>query len=91
MDKSICAGSCGAIHGAKIANKIKMETNTAPVTPSGLWLATRRIEMAAAGTALPYLKFKFSITVNQLKIYTIGSDQPGSIRTRGQSDQHVEV
>src|SRR6266404_9914946 len=44
--KSMCAGSCGAIQGAKIAEKTKMETRTTPMAASGLWRATRGSEMA---------------------------------------------
>src|SRR6202165_2997668 len=44
--RSMCAGSCGAIQGAKIAAKTKMDTNTPPMAASGLWRATRGSEMA---------------------------------------------
>src|SRR5216684_7877309 len=45
--KSMCAGSCGAIQGAKIAEKTKMDTNTTPTAANGLWRATRGSEMAS--------------------------------------------
>src|ERR1700716_1364363 len=45
--RSIEAGSCGAIQGANRAKTTKMVTKTIPVAASGLWLAVRRIEMAA--------------------------------------------
>src|ERR1700692_471270 len=44
--RSMCAGSCGAIQGAKIAENTKMETNTTPTAANGLWRATRGSEMA---------------------------------------------
>src|ERR1700676_3492580 len=44
--RSMCAGSCGAIQGAKIAEKTKMDTNTTPTAASGLWRAMRGSEMA---------------------------------------------
>ena len=34
--KLMCAGSCGAIHGAKKANTIKHVTKTQPIAASGL-------------------------------------------------------
>lgn len=42
----MCAGSCGEIQGAKIAEKTKMETSTTPMAASGLWRAMRGSEMA---------------------------------------------
>src|ERR1039457_158202 len=44
--RSMCAGSCGAIQGAKIAEKAKMVTNTAPTAANGLGRAMRGNEMA---------------------------------------------
>ena len=44
--KSMCAGSCGAIQGAKIAENAKMATNTTPMAANGLWRATRGSETA---------------------------------------------
>src|SRR6266851_7351298 len=44
--RSMCAGSCGAIQGAKIAAKTKMDTSTTPMAANGLWRATRGSEMA---------------------------------------------
>src|ERR1700687_876210 len=46
--RSMCAGSCGAIQGAKIAEKTKMVTKMTPTAASGLWRATRGSEMARA-------------------------------------------
>ena len=42
----MCAGSCGDIQGAKIAEKAKMVTRTTPTAASGLRRATRGSEMA---------------------------------------------
>src|SRR5258708_40356305 len=44
--RSMCAGSCGAIQGAKIAEKTKIDTNTTPTAANGLWRAIRGSEMA---------------------------------------------
>src|SRR5271166_1890847 len=44
--KSMCAGSCGEIQGAKIAANTKMPTSTTPTAASGLWRAMRGSEMA---------------------------------------------
>jgi len=44
--KLICAGSCGAIQGAKTANTIKQTTKTHPIAASGFRLASRGSEMA---------------------------------------------
>src|SRR5712692_6424561 len=44
--RSMCAGSCGAIQGAKIAEKTKTDTNTTPTAANGLWRAMRGSEMA---------------------------------------------
>src|ERR1700731_4802438 len=44
--RSMCAGSCGAIQGAKIAENTKMETSTTPTAAKGLWRATRGSEKA---------------------------------------------
>src|SRR5437879_13552263 len=44
--RSMCAGSCGAIQGAKIAENTKMETSTTPMAASRLWRAMRGSEMA---------------------------------------------
>src|ERR1700748_1668139 len=41
----ICAGSWGAIHGAKTANTIKQATKTQPIAASGLRLARRGSEI----------------------------------------------
>src|SRR5260221_8245675 len=38
--RSMCAGSCGAINGAQIAEKTKMETSTTPTAAKGLWRGT---------------------------------------------------
>src|SRR5260370_42573504 len=35
--RSMCAGSCGAIQGAKTAEKTKMDTSKTPTAAKGLW------------------------------------------------------
>src|ERR1700682_6447025 len=50
--RSMCAGSCGAIQGAKIAEKTKMDTNTTPTAANGLWRATRGSEMGGEDKGL---------------------------------------
>src|SRR5437588_2787118 len=52
--RSMCAGSCGAIQGAKIAEKTKIDTNTTPTAASGLWRATRGSEMARVDIAYSF-------------------------------------
>src|SRR4051794_18105210 len=49
--KLICAGSWGAIHGAKTANTIKQTTKTQPIAASGLRVATRCSERADVAIA----------------------------------------
>src|SRR5438270_6101581 len=49
--KLICAGSWGAIHGAKTANTIKQTTKTQPIAASGLRLASRGNEIAVVAIA----------------------------------------
>jgi hypothetical protein len=49
--KLICAGSCGAIHGAKTANTIKHATKTQPIAANGLRLARRGSEIAVVAIA----------------------------------------
>src|SRR5467141_3856685 len=49
--KSMWAGSWGAIQGAKIAEKTKMDTNTTPTAAKGLWRAMRGSEMATVDIA----------------------------------------
>jgi hypothetical protein len=49
--KLICAGSCGAIHGAKTANTIKQATKTQPIAASGLRLASRGSEITLVAIA----------------------------------------
>src|ERR1700688_1752130 len=44
--RSMCAGSCGAIQDAKIAENTKMDTSTTQTAAQGLWRATRGSEMA---------------------------------------------
>src|SRR5713101_7519318 len=44
----ICAGSCGAIHGANTAQIEKKMTNTTPMAASGLRRVSRGSEMAVA-------------------------------------------
>jgi hypothetical protein len=51
LGRSICAGSCGASHGAKIAQSTKITTSTTPIAASGLWRATRGSEMAVVDIA----------------------------------------
>lgn len=46
--RSTCAGSSGASHGAKIAQKVKKTTKTIPIAASGLRRARRGSEMALA-------------------------------------------
>jgi hypothetical protein len=56
----MCAGSCGAIKGAKIAEKTKMDTNTTPTAANGLWRAIRGSEIARVdmGDGLASLIYK---------------------------------
>jgi hypothetical protein len=49
--KLICAGSCGAIHGAKTANTIKHTTKTQPIAARGLRLARRGSEITVVAIA----------------------------------------
>src|SRR5947208_7617899 len=51
----MCAGSAGAIQGAKIAQITKNVTNTAPMAASGLRRARRGSEMAVVEMGFPYL------------------------------------
>src|SRR6266849_6465917 len=44
----ICAGSCGASHGANTAQTVKKTTNTTPIAASGLRRVSRGTEMAIA-------------------------------------------
>src|SRR5712692_5097450 len=44
----MCAGSCGAIHGANTAQIAKKTTNTTPIAASGLRRVSRGSEMAGA-------------------------------------------
>src|SRR5579885_1826338 len=57
------AGSCGAIHGAKIAKIKKTMTTTTPIAAKGLWRAFPRMrrvkEMAVVDTAV-YLTRKIA-------------------------------
>src|SRR5213080_3986263 len=46
LARLMCAGSAGAIQGAKIAQTTKNVTNTAPIAASGLLRARRGSEMA---------------------------------------------
>src|ERR1700733_2489169 len=43
----MCAGSCGAIQGAKIAHATKRMTSATPMAASGLWRA-RRVPLLAS-------------------------------------------
>src|SRR6266404_3963611 len=47
LGRSMCAGSWGAIQGAKRAQSTNTATNTTPAAASGLWRARRGSEMAA--------------------------------------------
>ena len=47
----ICAGSSGAIQGAKMANMMKQTTNTHPIAASGFRLASRGSEIAVVAIA----------------------------------------
>ena len=47
VGRSMWAGSCGAIHGAKMAQITKNVTNTTPVNARTLWRAARWSEIAA--------------------------------------------
>src|SRR5438093_615215 len=49
--KLICAGSWGAIQGAKTAKTIKQVTKTQPIAASGLRLASRGSEIAVVAIA----------------------------------------
>src|SRR2546430_2273717 len=51
----MCAGSVGAIQGAKIAQTTKNVTNTAPIAASGLLRARRGSEMAVVEMRFTYL------------------------------------
>ncbi len=51
LAKLICAGSWGAIHGAKTANTIKQTTNTQPIAARGLRLASRGNEITVVAIA----------------------------------------
>ena len=46
LGRSMYAGFCGAIHGAKRAKMMKMTTRTTPIAASGLLHAARRNEIA---------------------------------------------
>src|SRR6266700_1085729 len=51
----MCAGSAGAIQGAKTAQMTKNVTNTAPIAASGLLRARRGSEMAGVEMGFTYL------------------------------------
>src|SRR5260221_9250499 len=51
----MCAGSAGAIQGAKTAQMTKKDTNTAPIAASGLLRARRGSEMAVVEMRFTYL------------------------------------
>lgn len=53
VGKLICAGSWGAIQGAKTANTIKQTTKTQPIAASGFRLASRGNEIAVV--AIPVI------------------------------------
>src|SRR5450755_3613565 len=93
LGRSMCAGSCGAIQGAKIAAKAKRTTRITPIAASGLCRATRGSEMARVDMLLdlPYLKLEFAVARDHLKIVAVRRDQAGSVRARGKSDEHIEM
>jgi hypothetical protein len=43
------------------------------------------------GNKLPHFQLEFPVLPNQLEIGTIRRNQPRSVGTRGQRDQHIEV
>src|SRR5437763_17074111 len=55
VERSMCAGSAGAIQGAKIAQITKNVTNTAPMAASGLRRASRGSDMAVVVKQLDYI------------------------------------
>src|SRR5439155_2217250 len=55
LARLMCAGSWGAIQGAKIAQTTKNVTNTAPIAASGLLRARRGSEMAVVEMRFTYL------------------------------------
>jgi len=55
LARLMCAGSAGAIQGAKIAQTTKNVTNTAPIAASGLLRARRGSEMAGVEMGVTYL------------------------------------
>src|SRR5208337_2742102 len=57
--RSMCAGSCGAIHGAKIAAIANTATNTAPTAAKGLCRATRGSEMARVDMVLKFFSARY--------------------------------
>src|SRR5260221_13422933 len=57
--RSMCAGSCGAIQGAKIAENTKMETSTTPMAASGLWRAVGGRGEAQVGVVGGEVRFTY--------------------------------
>src|SRR5437660_1496787 len=55
LARLMCAGSAGAIQGAKTAQMTKNVTNTAPIAASGLLRARRGSEMAFVEMRFTYL------------------------------------
>jgi len=52
----------------------------------------RKCEIASSiGPFLPYLKLDFSVTVNELKIGTVRGEEPGTLRSRRECDEYVEM
>src|SRR5271154_2924373 len=60
--RSMWAGSCGAIQGAKMAAKTKMDTSTTPTAAKGLWRATRGSEMAKADIFILFWRRRLGFT-----------------------------
>ena len=47
--------------------------------------------LTAESALLPQLDKDFSITIDQLEIGAVGSDEAGAVRPRGERDQYVEM
>ena len=56
VGRSIWAGSCGAIQGAKMAKITNMTAKTAPVAARGLWRAARGSEMEKVDKVRSYCR-----------------------------------
>jgi len=40
---------------------------------------------------LPYLELESAVTIDHFKIGTVGGNQAGAVRARGERDEHVEM